>query len=243
MSRRSRPAYEHVIILQKDALAQMLMSALEAYTINWNRKTAAVETYGLIWGTMSVHNVSRTGTVVQSLDSVSVDISAERKQGSIRSQIAAATLKHDIRRALFPDQRFLADFHTHPYEAGDCSAEQIRRGRLYEFSELDHASYGASFDIWESLGLQAGLVMTVLRTKSAPRTTRARYLGQSAIEFSLGNYRIWVKAYRCVMRPTTKEITMSDDVRLLIPHITGVGQTVTTFGTNKDGTHSPAFIQ
>ena len=238
-----RTSDDHVVLLQKDALAQILMGALEAYVVRDRRRRNAVETYGLIWGTSSVHEHPGISTVVQSLDSVSIDISADRKPASVLPNIDAVLIKHDIRQALFPDHKFLADFHTHPYELESYTAAEIRKNRLYEFSPGDHESYQTDFEIWRRLGLQCSLVITILRTKNVTKTTRVRYLDCSAIEFSLGNYRIWVKAYRCVMKYTSSSIEMQDDVRLLIPYITGLDRTITVFGKNTDGRHAAAFMR
>lgn len=233
---------DHVVILQKDALAQILMGALEAYAVRDRRRKHAVETYGLIWGTSTVHEHPGVSTLVQSLDSVSIDISADRKPESVLPNVDAVLIKHDIRQALFPDQKFLADFHTHPYEFETYTAAQIRRSRLYEFSPGDHESYQTDFAVWKRLGLQSSLVVTILRTKNVSKTTRVKYLGYSAVEFSLGNYRIWVKAYRCIMKHTASAIEMRDDIRLLVPYITGLDRAITVFGTNRDGKHAASFM-
>jgi len=56
------------------------------------------------------------------------------------------------------------------------------------------------------------------------------------INFTLGNYRIWIKAY-CISY-TNSNVRFNEDIFLQCPYLTGM-EPITTFGKHIDGVHKP----
>lgn len=104
----------YVVRVHENALIQMCLSGLEAYSI-WHRQKGPrtrLETYGALWG----HELSLPGgPTVYSVEMATVDTSAERTHDAVTPVWDALQLKRDVMTSFWPQYDFLGDFHTHPY--------------------------------------------------------------------------------------------------------------------------------
>lgn len=181
-----RPYY---IKISEEALIQLVLNGLEAYIVSHmgKKKANSIETYGLLWG----HEVilpENNGTLY-SVELVSIDTSAERESLSCTPNENALKLKRDIMTSFWPHYDFLGDFHTHPYG----NYKHVGHKEI-NFSEDDIKSLEDYCDDWKKHNYRVGLVLTIAWMKKAS-SKESKYLKNNLIEFTLGNYRLWIKAY------------------------------------------------
>ena len=180
---------DYCIRISEDALIQLVLNGLEAYIVSHseNKKATSIETYGLLWG----HEVSlpeNNGTLY-SIELVSIDTSAERDSWSCTPNEKALELKRDVMTSFWPHYDFLGDFHTHPHGNYKYVGD-----KEINFSEPDIESLEEFCNDWRKHNYRVGLVLTIAWMKKASNK-KSTYLQNNLIEFTLGNYRLWIKAY------------------------------------------------
>lgn len=218
----------YVIRLSEPALIYLCQAGLEAYSVQHQGKRA-LETYGLLWG----HQLTmQDGRTLFAIEMATVDTSAQRKKDEVTPNENSLALKQDIMTSYWPQLKFLGDFHTHPHR----SADEVVAERLYEFSELDRESIEAYPDFWREHGYRVGLVMTIALLKR--RSSRSdRRLPDGTLEFTLSNYRFWLKANVAYSDAEGLRLTADADEQVLLdcPALLGLQGEYTTFGRGKPG--------
>ncbi|MDF2627294.1 MAG: hypothetical protein K0R39_1125 [Symbiobacteriaceae bacterium] len=221
----------YVIRLSEPALIYLCQTGLEAYSVAHQRKgpRRELETYGLLWG----HATPLTdGRTLYAIDMATVDTSAAMDHDSVIPSLQALELKRDIMTSYWPHLTFLGDFHTHPYRRVD----EVLAGNLYAFSEDDRDSIEGQSELWSHHGYRVGLVLTIACLERAS-SRQDRWLIDSVIEFTLGNYRLWLKAYVAYQGEHGLRLTADDDQQVLLdcPSLLGLQGEYTAFGRGKPG--------
>lgn len=218
----------YVIRLSEEALIQMCLNGLEAYSIahkGGEFRTRGIETFGLLWGHEITLSDQRTLYCVEIL---SIDTSADRKIDSCYPLDATLELKRDILTSFWPQYDFLGDFHSHPYDTKD----EVINGKLYEFSQQDIDSVEGRSDFWLKHNYRVGLVLTVAKLARTSNKEH-KWIEPNTIEFTLGNYRLWLSGYVTYLKDS-KQIRLSshkdDKVVLDCPAILGLIGEYTEFG-------------
>lgn len=147
---------------------------------------------------------------------------------------------------------FLGDFHTHPYKK---SAQEVIKEKLYHFTDSsdgndnDCESIESKPKFYIKHHYRVGLVLTITTLKK--KTMKAHQLldNLSAIEFTLGNYRLWIKGYVAITTNEGKGISILDhrdaNIFLQCPSIVGLIDEYTSFGkgvTGHNQKHKPGSI-
>jgi hypothetical protein len=222
----------YLIRISEHVLAAMCLSGLEAYAVREKGQQGGrtlLETYGLLWG----HEATLAdGRTLYSVEFMSIDTSARRERCGVEPADAALTLKRDLMTSFWPHYDFLGNFHTHPHTHG---YKNITEQKLYQFSEQDFLTIICHSDHWTRHNYRVGLVMTItLLDKKSSRDDRV--LGDGTIEFTLGNYRLWLKGRVAHLDEDEEEIQLAEEqeVVLLCPSITGLYE-LTTFGRGRKG--------
>ncbi|MEW6229828.1 MAG: hypothetical protein AB1700_17335 [Bacillota bacterium] len=167
------------------------------------------------------------GRVIYCVEFVSIDTSAERSQGSVYPSRYALELKSDVMTSFWPHYDFLGDSHTHPY--GHFS--DVLLDKLHEFSEEDFQDIENRSRYWRKHGYRVGIMLTIARLEKRGR----RYNGlmdDTTIEFTLGNYRLWLKGYVAIQRNTALKLPdhEDEDVILDCPALIGLNGEYSRFG-------------
>lgn len=111
-----------------------------------------------------------------------------------------------------PQYEYLGDFHTHPYP--NVHYQVITNQDLYGYSLPDYLTTICKANQMCSLS-RIGLVIavTTLERRGSKGTEYAKNK-YNTIEFTLGNYRLWIKGYAAV-KDEDNAINFDDAVVLL----------------------------
>ena len=207
---------------------QMCIGALEAYLVRHGGNTGGktrLETYGSLFG----NEVELPdGKTFYSIEFFSVDTSAEMSRDSVVPNWKASELKAALLTSFFPQYSFMGDFHTHPYS---MSYRDIRNQKLYRYSEQDFARVERDPKNWIQHGYRVGLVLTISRLKKNPKVRLNTQIDLGTTEFTLGQFRLWLKAYVAYLDEDQKHLQFADggDVMIRCPSLEGLWQ-CTEFG-------------
>jgi hypothetical protein len=182
-----------------------------------------------LWGHEAALSDGRT---LYSVEFMSIDTSACRTRHSVEPADAALALKRDLMTSFWPHYDFLGNFHTHPYTE---SYKKVTERKLYQFSEQDFLNIICHSDHWTRHNYRVGLVMAItLLDKKSSRDDRI--LADGTMEFTLGNYRLWLKGHVAHLDEDEEEIELAEEqeVMLLCPSITGLYE-FTKFGRGRKG--------
>lgn len=181
----------YYIRISENALIQLVLNGLEAYSVFHQGKKKAetrLETYGLLWGHET--HLSNNNDILYSIELISVDTSAERSRNFCNPNDSALQLKRDIMTSFWPHYDFLGDFHTHPYK----KYTDVTKNKCYNYSAGDVKSLEDYSDYWKNYNYRVGLVLTIALL-SKEGTKGFEHTQNNLIEFTLGNYRLWIKGY------------------------------------------------
>jgi len=78
------------------------------------------------------------------------------------------------------------------------------------FSQMDRDSIGSDPDTWIKHGYRVGLGLTIAALSRASSRDHC-WLDDGAIEFTLGNYRLWLKGYTCLSEGGAQGCTKDND--------------------------------
>lgn len=180
----------YIIRISEDAMIQMCLSGLEAYTIihkESGKKRNKLETYGQVWG----HEVRLPDNKsLYCVEMLSIDTSAVRDRDSVDYSDDSLKLKRDIMSSFWPQYDFLGDFHTHPYN----HYKEVVDNQWYQFSEADYESIEECSKYWKDYNYRVGIVLSIAYMKKKS-DKQSEWIDNSTIEFTLGNYRFWIKGY------------------------------------------------
>ncbi|HYF76068.1 MAG TPA: hypothetical protein VD973_02960 [Symbiobacteriaceae bacterium] len=220
----------YVIRIEEPALIQLCLAGLEAYSVAHLREGPRIqlETYGTLWG----HKVDLPdGRPLYSVQMATTDTSARMARSSVETAEGSLELKRDLMTSFWPQLEFLGDFHTHPYRhPEEVGPEQ------YSFSKGDREDIEDRSDFWLRHGYRVGLVLTIAQLKRASSRDH-RWLEENTIEFTLGNYRMWLKAYVVSDCDGRLSVSADDDPDVLLdcPALVGLQGEYTPFGRGRSG--------
>lgn len=185
-----------VVKINKSALFELVMAALEAYAIKHDKqKLVAIETGAHLWGSINKYLPFKCN-----IEHVSVETSAKRSRDSVRWEPSSLELKKDIASAFGDGFNYIGSFHTHPWLKNELygakkieGPESIRKDKLFDFSPSDHKCEINSPEI--SIGkrkFSVALVMTVYSMERA-NDLKDGEIDSHIEEFSLGNVKLWLQ--------------------------------------------------
>lgn len=191
---------DYFVRISEDALIQLVLNGLEAYSVHHlgNEKAKTLlETYGLLWG----HEIRlpETNNIHYSIELISIDTSAKRGRNSCNYNDSALELKRHILTSNWPHYDFLGDVHTHPYK----DYKIVEANKYYNFSKDDIEDLEENSKKWKNHNYRVGLVLTIAQMQKAGRK-ETKYLKPNLIEFTLGDYRLWIKCYVILNEDTIK---------------------------------------
>jgi hypothetical protein len=225
---------EYGVRFSEPALINLILNSLEAYTIVHKNKPKAnkqrwLEVFGHLFG--HVVEVGE-GQKIFHVEFINTDTSSKQENDSVLYNKDAACLKRDIVRSFWPSYQYLGDFHTHPY--GHYSEVDERKG--FYLSQGDREEFACNNSFWKDMKHQLSVVASIGYMDRAG-TKEASYVGglTNCVEFTLGNYRIWLAAYFSYEK--NGKLAYSQDncesIYIDCPNITGFYWEHTPFGRVK----------
>lgn len=217
----------YIVIISENALIEMCLSSLEAYSVshkgNSGYKTG-LEAYGLLFGHESA---LPNGKTVYCIEFVSVDTSTERERDCCTPNHKALELKRDLLTSFFPQYEFIGDFHSHPCR--EAYRKVVKH--TYRFSPADYLHVEGNSDFWMQHGYRCGIVITITLLKNKTKS-KNRWIDSSTIEFTLGNYRLFLKGYVAALDEDEEKIELVDEknMNLYYPALLGLVGEFTRFG-------------
>lgn len=181
----------YYVRISEDALIQLVLNGLEAYSVHHpgnNKSKTRLETYGLLWG-HEIH-LPETNDIHYSIELISIDTSAEMRRNYCSYNDSALELKRRILASNWPHYDFLGDVHTHPYK----DYKIVEAKKYYNFSKGDIKDLEKNSEYWKNYRYRVGLVLTIAQMHKAG-TKDTKYLKPNLIEFTLGDYRLWIRCY------------------------------------------------
>lgn len=222
---------------------QICHAALEAFCIKHltkkgkskSRNKKYVETCGLLWGNLTKLPITESHCkLIYTISQATIETSAARNTDEITPDDDSILLKRDLMSSFWPQNKFLGDFHTHPYRKTRSNFSKIEKEKLYEFSDTDISSIEDEVTFWAQHNYRIGLVITVVDMDR--RRKKIEQKNNSTVVFNFGNYRIWIKAYYAKYFSDRTSIKLDDKIKLSCPTLLGLEE-YTTFGTHQNGNH------
>ncbi|MEG0010126.1 MAG: hypothetical protein RR721_18460 [Aeromonas sp.] len=206
------------INFSKSAFFELLMSAVEAYTIKHNdSEEIAVETYAHLWG-----KINKRMPLTCTVNHVSIETSAIRSRSSVRTYHKSLEIKKEISDIFGVDYSHIGSMHTHPWIKGEDygngiieGPECIRKNKLFHLSRTDHQSeYGRYFEV-NKKNFSVAVVMTLFSTQRANDKKDHYFCNDGAIEFSIGNLKVWlfVQAFQHIEKSRLTQQQIEDSYR------------------------------
>jgi hypothetical protein len=216
----------YILRISENVLIQMILNGLEAYSIQEGKNNCRkpLETVGLLWG----HEIILSNKqILYSIELLSIETSAIRKESSVDPKRDSLKLKRDIVSSFWPQFDFLGDFHTHPYE----NCKEVVQYDGFNFSPDDYDDIEKKYKYWKKHNYRVGLVLTIamLNRKSS---REHRWISNNCIDFTLGNLRLWIKGYVAFEKNIKLRLTKDydEDVTIDCPSLMGINWEYTVFG-------------
>ena len=234
---------EKYVVLTETALMQICHAALEAFCIKHltqkgksnPRKKKYVETCGLLWGNLTKLPITASHSkLIYTITQATIETSASRNTDEVAPDDDSIFLKRDLMSSFWPQNKFLGDFHTHPYRKTKAHFSEIEKEKLYEFSDADISSIEDDVTFWAKHNYRIGLVVTVVDMDR--RSEKIEQKNNSTVVFNFGNYRIWIKAYYAKYFDDRTSIKLDDKIKLRCPALLGLEE-YTAFGRHQNGNH------
>lgn len=226
----------YLVMLSENALISLLLSSLEAYAIEKKgfrgKHKKHLETYGSIYGQ---HIELEDGRTLLRIEIAETDTTARQTTCSVQYSEEAISLKRSVLASFWPHLDYLGDFHSHPYE----TLREVRDLKGYYLSDGDRANLEDNWDsFFKDLRYRLGLVVTVApmqRVRDSGKIWAGE--GMNCLEFTIGNFRMWIAAYcvyeACGLGCYTENQDFS--VELTAPALTGLIWEHAPFGRYKNG--------
>ncbi len=207
-----------IVNFNKSAFFELLMSAVEAYTIKHKEsQVIAVETYAHLWG-----KINKKLPLRCYVNHVSIETSAIRSRDSVITYTKSLEIKKEIADMFGEDYSYIGSMHTHPYVNGESlggksitSPECIRRNRLFHLSETDHKSEcGMFFDVGKNK-FSVAAVMTLFSAKRATDRKDSYTCNDGTIELSIGNLKVWmfVQAFQHIEKSCLSDQQLKEAIK------------------------------
>jgi len=212
---------EAVVLVEDQALQDMVLGALEAYSVPKGRGSRYSEVYGVCFGSVKTEQWETRGYGRQWLEHVLVrrvalQLRAQTTSGSVRRSPRSQAVHLEMAHDLFPHLDLVGDFHSHPY----TTLERLRYCRGWEYTRGDEEDNVAWLAEIAEAGYhpRVGLILAIAR---AAKAQGGRHPAANILRSTIGRCHCYLAAYR-INRDGTYS---TSDVTLRCPTITGLGAT------------------
>jgi len=208
------------VIVENQALQDMMLGALEAYSVPKGRGSRYSEVYGVCFGSVKAEKRHARGVGSYQLlhvlvSRVALQLRAETTATYATREPRSEAVHLEMAHELFPHLDLVGDFHSHPYE----SLDTLRARRGWKYSRSDEEENREWVERLGKAGYRprAGLILAVARAGTKRRVRRPP--APNVLRASLGRCHCYLAAYR-INRDGTYS---AGDVSLRCPTITGLG--------------------
>lgn len=234
----------YIVRLSEQSLISILMSALEAYTVeNQNIShgdKVQLETFGHLFG--QEINLS-DGKSLYNVEFVHTDTTAKQNNGEVLPNDDALALKRDLTCSFWPHLSYLGDFHTHP----DEHVRDIKKLTNFYFSKGDRDCLLNNKHYFESVDYRVGLVVAVASLDKRGTKFNDWHGSQfNRVEITKGNLRIWIGCYVAFINDDGDAVYSKDndpDVMLDIPSLMGLTFEHVKFGKVHGKSKDKKYVQ
>lgn len=201
------------IRLEDRAIGDMLLLALEGYSVPKGKGTPFTEVYGICLGSTRSTKDSRRGhgkhiSHYIHLRGVRTQVRAEGFVDRVDYDLRSVETQMAVMDYLMLGADIVADFHTHPYETD----RELVKQKGWRFSEADETTMPP----WvaqlkdKHFHPKASLIMAL--AKGQRRIRAPRLIKPNVVRFSIGKHHFYLAAYRiCGDRYTDRGITLNAD--------------------------------
>jgi len=206
--------HESVAIRLSDrAIADMLLLAMEAYTVPKGKGTKFTEAYGICAGSTRSTEEQRRGhgkhksRFVQVL-SVRTQVRAEGFPDRVDYDLRSIEAQMALMEHFMLGSDIVADFHTHPY----ADEKELLNLRGWEYSEADETTMIPWVkQLWDNnFHPRASLIMSM--TEGKRKMKAPGQIKPNLVRFSIGKYRFYLAAYRiCGDHYSERDISLNAD--------------------------------
>jgi hypothetical protein len=201
------------IRLEDRAIGDMLLLALEGYSVPKGKGTSFTEVYGICLGSTRSSNERRRGHGKHTshyvhLRGVRTQVRAEGFVDRVDYDLRSVETQMAVMDYLMLGADIVADFHTHPYE----NEKSLLKDKGWRFSEADETTMPP----WvaqlkdRQFHPKASIIMALAKGKRKIRAPRL--IKPNVVRFSIGKHHFYLAAYRiCGNRYTERGITLNAD--------------------------------
>ncbi|MEE2003414.1 hypothetical protein QWY20_18365 [Alkalimonas sp. MEB108] len=202
-----------IVSISEQAFFTIVTAALEAYKVDHSKledgSEIRLETFGNLWGH---ETFTKSDSIVYHVTYADVSTSASREKSSVLPKDEAYELKNQFVEYLFPELKFLGDYHSHPYSKDDDVRTELdlERNELHHFSPADFKVVKEEQE--NGKNYRVGLVVTVFERDEQVERKDAWMDETSCVRFQYESLTIWIKSYVWAgdefRRRTDKKVTL-----------------------------------
>jgi hypothetical protein len=205
-------SHEEVIIWLDDrAIEDIVLVALEAYSVPKGRGLKSTETYGICFGSTKSTEEKRQAHGRHTvryihIDSVHIQVRAEGYSNKVMYDLRSLESQMSAAKHLFPQLDIVGDFHTHPYKnIGD-----LRAMKGWRYSREDETNIPDWVSPLREMGYQPRTSLVVAVAKAGKRAARPSRVKSNVIRFSVGKHHLFLACYRIIgNRYSEKYVTLN----------------------------------
>ena len=207
------------VAVESTALQDMLLGALEAYSVPKGRGARYSEVVGMCFGSVKTQKRSVRGEgslqVVHVLvRRVALQLRAYTTAGSVAREPRSEAVHLEMAAELFPDLELVGDFHSHPYS----SLVELRAKYGWAYSPADEEENQSWIETLASQGHPRPRVSLILAIARAGRARSGKAPGPNVLRATFGRCHCYLAAYRINRNGTYG----TNHVSLRCPTITGL---------------------
>jgi hypothetical protein len=188
------------IILDSEALEDMLLGVFETYKVPKSKKEPFSEVFGLCLGMASSNRVTKKGAGTFTRRFVYVEkavpqIRAKASQSSVTPSAESIRALVETSNSLFPQLEIIGDYHSHPYR----SYPQLKKYRGWTASRQDAESTEYLYrDLKSSLPRRHRMRVSFVIAIAKGRASSHPEGGEEAsiLRFNMAGCHVYISAYR-----------------------------------------------
>jgi len=188
-----------VIHLEEHAVAQLFMSAIEAYEIKHkatkrSKGSDKLETFGLLWGYSIPSKGNNPPKII--VTHSTIETSAVRHNDWVQPDFDSVRFKREFMQNYWPSIELVGSFHSHPYN----DVTEVKSCTGWKASEEDKVFFPTFHEsLAEDQDYLAHIIVTVAQLKKKGWASPERFSGgedhQAGYVVSADKRKLWIRGY------------------------------------------------
>lgn len=208
------------VVVEDRAVRDMLLGALEAYTVPRGPGSRYSEVYGVCFGSVkrrerTVRGEGRQDFLDVTVQRVALQLRAKTAAGYFIPDPRSQAIQLEMARELFPHVDLVGDFHSHPF----VNLERLRASRGWDYTAADEQFNRDWVQELREEGYRPRVGIILALARGRRRVRGVRPVASNVLRATLGRCHCYLAAYRINRDGTYNR----SDIALRCPTLTGLG--------------------